>query len=97
MASDLKQQIERVQAKARLFGEKYHALRQSYDGALNEISDLKAQNLAQRQTIEQLQLKIEYLTVATTLTPSREDLQATRSMIANLIKEIDSCIADLIE
>ena len=42
-------------------------------------------------------MQVEYLTVVSTIAPSRESLDETRARIAGLMREIDRCIADLKE
>lgn len=97
MASDLQQQLERVRAKATVVGEKYQHLRSEFLAAKDEISELKAKVLARDAEIEQLKLQVEYLTVASTVRLTGDDLKATRAMVADLVREIDKCIADLKE
>ncbi len=97
MASDLQQQLENVRAKTRVVSEKYHRLKQAYDAAKGEISDLKAQILARDEELEQLKLKVEYLSIASTVRLTGEDLASTRAMVADLVREIDRCLADLRE
>ncbi|MCM1032838.1 MAG: hypothetical protein NC405_03685 [Odoribacter sp.] len=97
MASDLQQQIDRVQAKTRVLGEKYMALKANYDSARSEISDLKARLLARDNEVRQLHVKIENLTVATYVNASAGDLDSSRAIIADLVREIDRCITDLLE
>lgn len=97
MASDIRQQIERVGNKARVLGEKYQSLRQSYLDARSEISELKAQVKARDEMLRQLNVKLEQLTIASTISASAADLDATHALIANLIRELDRCINDLLE
>jgi len=97
MASDLQQQLESVRAKTRVVGEKYHHLRDAYLAAKDEISDLKAQVLARDEEIEKLRMKVEYLSMASTVRLTGDDLAATRAMVADLVRDIDRCIADLTE
>jgi peptidoglycan hydrolase CwlO-like protein len=97
MANDLQQQLERVQAKASVVAEKYQVLKANYDAARQEISELKAEVMSQTAQIEKLRRDVEYLTVASHVRVTGEDLNASRVKIANLVREIDHCIADLIE
>lgn len=97
MASDLQQQLESIRAKALVMVEKYEKLRQAYASARAEISELKAQVLSRDEEIEKLKLKVEYLSVASTVRLTGEDLVAARAMVADLVREIDRCIADLLE
>ena len=67
-----------------------------------EIQALQQDNDRLRSSLEKLsaecqRLKVdnEYLTVASTLTPGRENVEHTRALLAELVREIDRCIADL--
>ncbi len=97
MPSDLQQQIESVRAKTRVMVEKYHYVKDAYEAAKVEISDLKAQILARDEELEQLKLKVEYLSIASTVRITGDDLASTRAMVADLVREIDRCLADLKE
>lgn len=97
MAGDLQNQILSVRAKARVVGEKYRHIKNAYDSAREEISDLKAQILARDKEIEELRMKVEYLSIASTVRLTGDNLAATRAMVADLVREIDECLADLKE
>lgn len=97
MAGDLQNQILSVRAKARVVGEKYRHIKNAYDNAREEISDLKAQILARDKEIEELRMKVEYLSIASTVRLTGDNLAATRAMVADLVREIDECLADLKE
>lgn len=97
MAKDLQQQIERIRAKTTVVVEKYARLNAAWMAAKEEITDLKAQVLARDEEIERLRLQVEYLTVASTVRITGDDLKATRAMVADLVREIDRCISDLKE
>lgn len=97
MAADLSTQIENVLAKTRVVSEKYRLLSAELGNAKAEISQLKAQALARDKEIEQLRMQVEYLTVASTVRVTGDDLQSTRQMVADLVREIDRCIAILKE
>ncbi len=97
MASDLQQQLESIRAKALVVVEKYDRLKQAYDTARNEIADLKAQVLARDEELERLKMKVEYLSIASTVRLTSDDLASARTMVADLVREIDRCIADLLE
>jgi len=97
MASDLQQQLESIRAKALVVVEKYDRLKLAYDTARNEIADLKAQVLARDEELERLKMKVEYLSIASTVRLTGDDLASARTMVADLVREIDRCIADLLE
>lgn len=95
MAIDLRQQLERVNAKTTLVLEKYALMQQRLAQARAEIERLNGELLRSRQTIEQMELKLEYLTVSHTVAASGEELEQAKALIAELVREIDRCIADL--
>lgn len=97
MASDLQQQLESIRAKALVMVEKHDRLKQAYDAARAEISDLKAQVIARDEELERLRMKVEYLSIASTVRLTGDDLASARTMVADLVREIDRCIADLLE
>lgn len=97
MASDIQSQVERVKDKTRVLCEKYNSLRASYEAAREEISQLRATLLARDEALEQLRIKVEYLTVASNVRASSGELEQTRTLIAGLIREIDRAIADIMD
>ncbi len=97
MASDLQNQLKTVRAKTQVVGEKYRYLRQQYDMLRAENSELKAQIRARDEELEKLKMQVEYLSIASTVRLTGDDLKATRAMVADLVREIDRCIADLME
>ena len=97
MASDLNQQLENIRAKTRVVGVKYRHLLEAYNEAKQEISSLKAEVLAQKNEIQNLKAQNEYLSIASTVRMTGDDLKATKAMIADLVREIDRCLIDLKE
>lgn len=97
MAENLREQLERVRSKASLLVEKYLRLKEVYDAQRKEVVDLKAGMMAKDAEIEKLKMQVEYLSIASTVKLSSDDLQSTRDMVADLVREIDRCITDLSE
>ena len=95
MAIDLRQQLERVNAKTTLVLEKYALMQKRLEQARAEIERLNAELRSTRQSIEKLELQLEYLSVSHTVASSDAELERTKTMIEELVREIDSCIADL--
>ena len=95
MALDLHEQLERVNAKTTMVLEKYALMQTRLIQARAEIARLHSELRAKEQELEALQLKVEYLTVSHAVTPGGDELQATKALIAELVREIDRCIADL--
>lgn len=95
MAGNLEQQLERIRAKMLVVSEKYQHLREAFEAQKVEISDLRAQVLARDEELEKLRLKVEYMSIASTVSLTADDLSATRALVADLVREIDRCLADL--
>ncbi len=97
MAVDLKQQLDRVAAKAGLVVERCNSLQRQRDETLQRVAELE-QQLAQSQAeIRRLKVDNEYLRVASALTPDRKEIERVRSLISGLVRDIDRCILDLKE
>lgn len=97
MARDFHTQLESLGAKMTVVMERYNTLEENYRHAREEIIQLKAAVLARDKEIEKLRLNAEYLTVAATVGTERGNVEATREMLADMVREIDRCIADLLE
>lgn len=97
MSRDFQSQLQSVSAKMTVIAERYRVLEESYQAAREEIIQLKAEALARTKELEQLRQKAEYLAVASTAGADRSNVEATRNMLANMVREIDRCIADLLE
>lgn len=97
MPGELSETLERVSNKARLLVERYNVLLNLKREADARVEELNATVLAQRKEIEYLKAQTEYLRLATTISPSRADLDKTRQTITLLVREIDRCISDLSE
>lgn len=67
------------------------------DKALQQVIDHEATIREQALTIERLRQQVEYLTVVTTALPDSADVEKSRAVLTNLVREIDKCINDLTE
>ncbi|MDE5625187.1 MAG: hypothetical protein K2I61_02580, partial [Muribaculaceae bacterium] len=67
------------------------------DRALARVAELEAELESSRKLAGKLQQEVEFLKIATTIAPERKDVEQTRALLAELIREIDKCIADLKE
>ncbi|MCM1037463.1 MAG: hypothetical protein NC406_09105 [Bacteroides sp.] len=97
MARDFNTQLQSLSAKMTVVAERYAALEQKYRDAREDIIRLRAEVLARDRELEKLRTEAEYLRVASTLGSDRASVEATREMLADLVRDIDRCIADLIE
>lgn len=97
MHSDLQQQIERVRAKTLVLSEKYMMMKASLEEARAQITELKAKVMSRDKTIQDLRAKAEYLSVASIIEHDVGSVEASRAIIADLLREVDRCIRDLVE
>lgn len=95
MAANLQERIEKIQAKATLIVERYERLRQMLAEANGRIEELNATVESQRREIAERDRQIEYLKVASVLTPDHRNVEATRTLLSELVREIDKCINQL--
>ncbi|MDE5688858.1 MAG: hypothetical protein K2I18_09610 [Paramuribaculum sp.] len=95
MAGDLKQRLNRLESKAELLARTYAQLIESRNAAEAKIAELTALCDSYRKEIDRLSTEVEYLKMAHTVAPTRSDVAATRAMLAELVRDIDRCIADI--
>ena len=95
MAANLQERIEKIKAKATLIVERYERLRQMLAEANGRIEELNATVESQRREIAERDRQIEYLKVASVLTPDHRNVEATRALLSELVREIDKCINQL--
>lgn len=97
MAVDLKQQLDRVAAKADLIVKRCENLTRERDEARVRIAELEALLAARDKELEQMRVDNENLRVVTSLWPDRSQVENARSLISELVRDIDRCILDLKE
>lgn len=93
--TDFHEQLRRIVDKTRLLLIRNQALAEEVKRLKSEAADRKAELLARDSEIEKLRLELEYLKVASTVSPTADDRRHAAEMISNLVREIDRCIADL--
>lgn len=95
MAANLQERINKIEAKAALMVERYGQLRQALADARGRIDELEDVIARQKRELEERDRQIEYLKVASVLSPDHHDVEATRAMLSGLVREIDKCINQL--
>ncbi len=95
MASDLEQSLVRLGEKSRLLADRYKVAIAQRDSARQQNQQLTKQLAECQKTIEQLNVKLQYYSIASAIAPNRDQLDEARATIAELVREIDRCIADL--
>jgi len=97
MSVNLKQQLDRVAAKADLIVERCRQLVNERDALNDKIAKLEAMLADQEAENDKLRIDNEYLRVVSVLCPDRKEIEKARSLISGLVRDIDRCILDLKE
>lgn len=97
MAGELQQTIERLKAKMLVVTDRFTFVCNERDAAQARVQELEKELDSARKTIDRLTQEVEFLRIATTIAPERKDVEHTRALLAELVREIDNCIADLKE
>lgn len=97
MAGELQKKIDRVNTKTQLLLDRYTILLQRRESDLAQIAELQAEIETLRKDNGRLQQENDFLKIATTIAPTRNDVNSTRELLTRLVREIDKCITDLNE
>ena len=97
MADELQKKIDRVNTKTQLLLDRYTILLQRRESDLAQIAELQAEIETLRKENGRLQQENDFLKIATTIAPTRNDVNSTRELLTRLVREIDKCITDLNE
>lgn len=89
--------IDRVNTKTQLLLDRYTILLQRRESDLAQIAELQAEIETLRKENGRLQQENDFLKIATTIAPTRNDVNSTRELLTRLVREIDKCITDLNE
>lgn len=97
MAGELQKKIDRVNTKTQLLLDRYTILLQRRESDLAQIAELQSEIETLRKENGRLQQENDFLKIATTIAPTRNDVNSTRELLTRLVREIDKCITDLNE
>lgn len=95
MAANLQHRVDKIESKAALILERYRLISQARQEAENRVRELTGTVERLERTIGDLNRQIEYLKVASVLTPDHKDVEAPRAVLSELVREIDKCINQL--
>lgn len=95
MVGNLQQRIDRVRSKAEFLTERYRRLAEEKRATDKIVADLQLTVQRQQKELALLRQQIEYLTVVTTISPRRENVEKSRTILSELVREIDKCITEL--
>lgn len=97
MAGNLQQRLDSIRSKAQLLQSRYLMLLDEKRAADARIQELQDTLERQRKEMDVMQQQIEYLRVVTTITPSHQDVERSRAILSELVRDIDKCISELTE
>ena len=95
MPGDIPSQIERLKHKAEVLFSRYQLLKQQKMGADEEIMQLRATVEERDRQIDSLYREIQYLKTAVGIAPSKEELEQSRQILTQLVRDVNKCINDL--
>lgn len=95
MTGELPSRIERLKHKAEVLFSRYQMLKQQKIVADEEILRLKAALDERDRMIENLNRNLEYMKAAVGVAPSKEELEQSRAILTQLVRDINKCINDL--
>ena len=95
MASDLEAILNRISEKSRFLTERYKVVSRRKEEAEERVAELEKTLRDRDRQIQLMSAELEYLKVSSALAPTAESVNTTRTMIRELIRDIDRCIADL--
>ena len=92
MAEELQQRLLRLKSKLDLLLEQGAILRREKDDALRQAANLQEIVDRQRREIQNLKAQLEYLQIASTFAPTREQVEQSRAVLYGLVRAINNCI-----
>jgi len=95
MADELQARIDSLKSKAKLLTERYKMIVQQKQLQNDRIEQLEATVDKQQREIRLLQQQNEQLRIVSTMAVEREDMEHTRTILTQLVRDIDKCIAEL--
>lgn len=95
MAYDFERAVERLRGKAMMVAKRYRIAMDQRDAAREEIRRLESELESRDREIESLKMKVEYLSVVASARPGIGEMERSRAMLSELVREIDQCISDL--
>ena len=95
MAKDLAEQLTRLGHKSELLVTRFESLRRRNQELASELEELRATLRARDAQIERLLLEKEHMRVSAAVAATPEDVKRARALVAELVRDIDACIADL--
>lgn len=97
MAKDLAEQLNRIGHKAELLVTRFASLKEQNQELRQQVLELQATVQAQKAEIEKQRVQIEHFRISSALAPDTATAKETRAIIAQIVRDIDACVADLMK
>ncbi len=97
MATELQDTLARLVSKSNVLIEKYRVLAAEKEELDVQLATMQEEVDNLRMENEKLHQDNEYLKMARSIVPDQEKAAQARSMISNLVRDIDKCISQLNE
>ena len=95
MSGNLKRRLDNVTAKALLLRQRHEQILTERSRLESRVAELKTLLDQRDKEISRLRQENEYLRVVHSITPSRGEVERSRAILTELMRDIDKCIADL--
>lgn len=95
MATDLAEQLKRIGHKAELLTTRYKALEQVRQELERKVEQLEEELRVERINSQHLRLEVEHLRLSAAIAPDTEAAARARAYLSDLVREIDTCVEDL--
>lgn len=97
MNNDVQSSLQRLTRKCSFLVDRFKTVDAERRQAVEQVNALNEKLYQQSTEIEKLRTELEYLRVSSALTPGADDVERTRAIIADMVRDIDRCIAELKE
>ena len=97
MAKDFAEQLSRIGHKAELLVTRYSTLKEHNARLRQQVLELQATLRAHEALIEKQRIELEHLRMSSAIAPDTATAREARATLAELVREIDVCIADLMK
>lgn len=97
MAKDLAEQLSRIGHKAELLVTRYESLKDENQALRERVQELEARLISCNRTIERQSVEIEHFKISSAIAPDAATAREARTILAELVREIDACVADLMK
>ena len=97
MAKDLSEQLSRIGHKTELIVTRYVSLKEECAKLQEEVKNLKSEIRMLEKVNEKQRIELEFIRISGNIAPDIASARETRTILSNLVREIDACIADLMK